>query len=113
MPVTGALCSLMISAKIEKLVNSGIDISGTHELEFEFYVVGKEKLPALERYFYHPDNSMKISVKKHYNGFGYSFNLRILSTLSQKSISRNLLWLSNVADEHDVILKNWRVVQRT
>jgi hypothetical protein len=103
----------MISAKIEKLVNSGIDISGFHELEFEFYVVGKNKLPALETEFYHPDNSMRVSTKKHVNGFGYSLRLRIDGILSEKSISSSLLWLNKVANEHNVILENWRVVQRT
>ena len=103
----------MISTKIEKLVNSGVDISGFHELEFEFYVVGKHKLPALEAEFYHPDNSMRVSTKKHFNGFGYSFRLRIDGTLSEKNISSSLLWLNKVANEHNVILLNWRVVLRT
>jgi hypothetical protein len=112
-PFSKALCSLMITAKIEKLVNTGIDISGFHELEFEFYVVGKEKISDLELKFYHPDNSMRVTTKKHVNGFGYSFRLRIDRTLSEKSISSSLLWLNKVADEHNVILENWRVVQRT
>ena len=103
----------MIQVKIDRLVNSGIDISGYHELEFEFYVVGKSKLPPLKARFYHPDNSMRVSIKKHMNGFGYSFRLRITSVLNQKSLSSNLSWLNRVADDHDVILENWRVVQRT
>lgn len=103
----------MISAKIEKLVKTGIDISGFHELEFEFYVVGKAKLPALETEFYHPDNSMRAVTKKHYNGFGYSFRLRVDSTISEKKIGGLLLWLNKVADEHSILLENWRVVQRS
>lgn len=103
----------MISAKIERLLNSGIDISGFHELEFQFYVVGKAKLPDLKGEFYHPDNSMRVVIKKHTNGFGYVFKVRMYSTLSQKSISSNLLWLSKVADKYNVILDSWCVVQRT
>jgi hypothetical protein len=103
----------MISAKIEKLAKSGIDISGYHELEFEFYVAIKDKLPGLESEFYHPDNSMRVSTKKCSNGFGYSLRLRIDGILSEKNISGTLIWLNRVANKHDVILKNWRVVQKT
>ncbi|MDP5144448.1 ribonuclease E inhibitor RraB, partial [Rheinheimera baltica] len=107
------LCSLMISSKIDRLANSGIDISGFHELEFEFYVVGKAKLPSLAAEFYHPDNSMRVSTQKHPNGFGYSFRLRIDGILQEKDIAKTLVWLNNVANEHSVILENWRVVQKT
>ncbi|WP_102798385.1 ribonuclease E inhibitor RraB [Bowmanella denitrificans] len=103
----------MISSKINRLANSGIDISGFHELEFEFYVVGKAKLPSLAAEFYHPDNSMRVSTQKHPNGFGYSLRLRIDGILQEKDIAKTLVWLNKVADEHNVILENWRVVQRT
>lgn len=101
----------MISDKIAKLANIGIDISGLHELEFEFYIVGRAKVKDLESEFYHPDNSMRVKTKKHRDGHGYSLKLRVDSYISQKSIGHLLSWLNNVANKHNATLENWRVVQ--
>lgn len=102
----------LIKDKIKRLVDSGVDLSGYHEIEFQFYVMRESSLQDMRVQFYHPDNSMRVHVIKLRGSIGYSFRLRIDSQISERRIGEELLWLSNVADEHDVLLEGWRVVAK-
>ena len=112
-PLSLMLCSPMIAAKLERIANSGIDISGAHEVEFEFLVNTQKLAKDLVRHFYHPDNSMRTAIKKNRSHSGYIVKLRIDSYLTIKAISENLVWLSKKAKSNFAELESWRVVLRT